>query len=137
MGRSYTHRPPDPGSIIFMRVMAVPCLKDNFSYLVIDGTYAACVDPGEHTPVGTVIEREGITLSAIWLTHHHWDHVGGVDQLVASYPNNKIEIVAHASDRHRLPKVTHYVDDGESVSLGNLRATIIHNQVTRSARSRT
>ena len=66
-----------------MRVISIPCLKDNYSYLVVDGTYAACVDPSEHTPVRAVIEREGITLRSIWLTHHHWDHVGGVDGLAA------------------------------------------------------
>lgn len=106
-----------------MRVLSIPCLKDNFSYLIIDGTYAACVDPGEHTTVRTVIEREGITLSAIWLTHHHWDHVGGVDGLLS----DGIEVVAHESDRHRLPKVTHGVSEGDTVRLGSLRATIIHN----------
>src|SRR5438046_2285884 len=106
-----------------MRVLSIPCLKDNYSYLVIDGTYAACVDPSEHTPVRTVIEREGITLSAIWLTHHHWDHVGGVDALATE----GVEVIAHSSDRSRLPKVTHGVDDGDTVQLGNLRARIIHN----------
>lgn len=106
-----------------MRVVSIPCLKDNYSYLVIDGTYAACVDPSEHTPVRTVIEREGIELSAIWLTHHHWDHVGGLDGLLEP----GIEVIAHESDRHRLPKVTHGVNHGETVKLGNLTATIIHN----------
>jgi hydroxyacylglutathione hydrolase len=106
-----------------MRVVSIPCLKDNFSYLVIDGTYAACVDPSEHTPVRTVIEREGIELSAIWLTHHHWDHVGGLDGLL----KDGLEVIAHESDRHRLPKVTHGVNDGETIRLGNLTATIIHN----------
>lgn len=106
-----------------MRVISIPCLKDNYSYLVVDGTYAACVDPSEHTPVRTVIEREGITLRSIWLTHHHWDHVGGLDGLASE----GVEIVAHSSDRHRLPKVTHFVDDGDTVELGSLRARIIHN----------
>lgn len=106
-----------------MRVLSIPCLQDNFSYLVIDGTYAACVDPGEHTAVRTVIEREGITLSAIWLTHHHWDHVGGVDELAT----DGVEVIAHTSDRSRLPRVTHGVDDQDTVQLGSLRATIIHN----------
>jgi hydroxyacylglutathione hydrolase len=70
-----------------------------------------------------VIEREGVTLSAIWLTHHHWDHVGGVDDLATP----GIEVIAHDSDRHRLAKVTRGVAEGDTVKLGNLTARIIHN----------
>jgi hydroxyacylglutathione hydrolase len=106
-----------------MRVISIPCLKDNFSYLVIDGTSAAVVDPSEHAPVRSVLEREGLTLLAIWLTHHHWDHVGGIDGLAAE----GIEIVAHSSDRERLAKATRLVDDGDEVTMGSLRARILHN----------
>jgi hydroxyacylglutathione hydrolase len=106
-----------------MRVISIPCLKDNFSYLVIDGTSAAVVDPSEHAPVRSVLEREGLTLLAIWLTHHHWDHVGGIDGLAAE----GIEIVAHSSDRERLARATRFVDVGDEVTMGSLRAHILHN----------
>jgi len=106
-----------------MRVLAVPCLKDNFAYLVIDGTNAAVVDPGEAGPV--TAQLEGITLKAIWLTHHHWDHVGGVEALVAAHP--ELEVVAHTKDRGRAPKVTRFVEEGDTVELGSVRARIIHN----------
>jgi hydroxyacylglutathione hydrolase len=106
-----------------MRVISIPLLKDNFSYLVIEGTYAAVVDPSEHTTVRTVLDREGVALSAIWLTHHHWDHVGGVAELVGP----GVEVVAHDSDRSRLPNVTHGVTDGDTIALGPLTARIIHN----------
>jgi hydroxyacylglutathione hydrolase len=106
-----------------MRVIPIACLKDNYSYLVVEGAACAVVDPSEHAPVQQVLDREGLQLTSIWLTHHHWDHVGGVDGLVTP----DIEVVAHSSDRSRLPKVTHGVDDGEEVKLGALRARIIHN----------
>ncbi|HWU89401.1 MAG TPA: MBL fold metallo-hydrolase, partial [Kofleriaceae bacterium] len=69
-----------------MRVVSVPCLKDNYAYLVIDGDRAAVVDPGEAAPVEQALAREGVTLAAIWLTHHHADHVGGVKELAAARP---------------------------------------------------
>ena len=108
-----------------MRVIVVPCLKDNFAYLVADGKRCAVVDPGEAAPVEAALAREQLELAAIWLTHHHWDHVGGVKELVAAHPG--IEVVAHSSDHERSPCVTKTVDEGDTVKLGALTAAIIHN----------
>lgn len=108
-----------------MRVVAIPCLKDNFAYLVIEGSRAAVVDPGEASPVTATVAQEGVALAAIWLTHHHWDHVGGVEALVAAQP--ELEVIAHPKDRGRAPKVTRFVDEGDTVELGAVRARILHN----------
>ncbi|HUJ57568.1 MAG TPA: hydroxyacylglutathione hydrolase [Kofleriaceae bacterium] len=108
-----------------MRVTAEPCLKDNYAYLVIEGSRAAVVDPGEADPVLAALAREKVKLAAIWLTHHHSDHVGGVGGLADANPG--VEIVAHSHDRERSPRVTKLVEDGDTVALGELRASIIHN----------
>ena len=47
-----------------MRVVSIPCLSDNYAYLVIDGTQTAIVDPSEAPPVLAAIEREGVTPAA-------------------------------------------------------------------------
>jgi hydroxyacylglutathione hydrolase len=112
-----------------MRVVAVPCLSDNYAYLVIDEAtdLAAVVDPGEAAPIEAALARERVALGAIWATHHHPDHVGGVAELVAAHPG--IEVVAFAADHDagRIPAVTHAVADRDTVTLAGLRATIIHN----------
>src|SRR5690348_1176331 len=108
-----------------MRVVSIPCLSDNYAYLVIDGTQAAIVDPSEAPPVLAALERERVTPTSIWLTHHHMDHIGGVEGLVAARP--ELEVVAHTSDSARIPKLTRLVEEGDSVKLGSLRAKIIHN----------
>jgi hydroxyacylglutathione hydrolase len=109
-----------------MRIVAVPCLKDNFAYLVIDHDgRCAVVDPGEAAPIEAALVREGAQLAAVWATHHHPDHVGGVAALVARHPG--IEVVVGAKDAARTPKVTRTMSDGDEVALGSLRARCIHN----------
>ena len=109
-----------------MRVVAVPCLKDNYAYLVIDGAdRAAVVDPGEAEPILAAIKRAGVEPRAIWATHHHMDHVGGVPGVVAAHPG--IEVIGHASDKDRIAGITRTVEHGDEVTLGGLSARIIHN----------
>lgn len=108
-----------------MQVVVVPCLKDNFAYLVIDGGKAAVIDPSEAAPIEAAIAREGVTLAAIWATHHHPDHTGGIKELVAAHPG--IEVITSTVDAEKTPHVTRKVEDGEEVVFGNLRAKIIHN----------
>ena len=108
-----------------MNVVVVPCLKDNFAYLVIDGGKAAVVDPSEAAPVEAALAREGATLTAIWLTHHHWDHVGGVKDLLAAHPG--IEVVASTKDSEKIEGVTRKVTDGDTVAHGAVSARIIDN----------
>ena len=62
-----------------MRVETIPCLQDNFSYLIIDDSNnSACVvDPSEALPIINFLENKGIKLKYILNTHHHFDHIGG------------------------------------------------------------
>ena len=109
-----------------MRVVPVPCLKDNFAYLVIDDDgRCAVVDPGEAAPIEAALAREHATLAAVWATHHHLDHVGGVADLVAAHPG--LEVVIGTGDAEKTAHVTRTVDDGDEVTLGSLRARCIHN----------
>ena len=70
-----------------MRIEIIPCLKDNYSYLLIDeSNNTACViDPSEAEPVINFIEKENITLKYILNTHHHFDHIGGNIDLKNKY----------------------------------------------------
>ncbi|NHZ44062.1 hydroxyacylglutathione hydrolase [Massilia aquatica] len=70
-----THRP--------LSVLAVPAFKDNYLWLIHDGVHAAVVDPGDAAPVIAALAAHHLTLTAILLTHHHADHIGGVPGLLA------------------------------------------------------
>ena len=109
-----------------MRIVSVPCLKDNFAYLVIDDDgRCAVVDPGEAAPIEAALTRERAELAAVWATHHHPDHVGGIAALVGK--RRGVEVVIGAKDAPRTPHVTRTVDDGDDVALGSLRARCLHN----------
>jgi len=107
-----------------MRIVSVPCLKDNYAYLLVTaGGDAAIVDASEAAPVRDALKREGVRARAIWSTHHHWDHVGGNEELSEELG---VEVTGHTSDRGRLPGLVHGVDTGDVVRVGDLSARCLH-----------
>jgi hydroxyacylglutathione hydrolase len=66
-----------------LSVVGVPAFKDNYLWLIHDGVHAAAVDPGDAEPILAELAARRLTLTAILLTHHHADHIGGVPQLLA------------------------------------------------------
>lgn len=110
-----------------MRVVAVPQLSDNYAYLVVDeeSAVAGVVDVAEAGPILDAASREGVTLRAILSTHHHFDHVGGNDELIASLPQGSVEVFGYEGDRQRIPGLTRGLADGEEFTLGGLRGRAI------------
>ena len=71
-----------------MRVRILPALSDNYMYLLVDNNtnQAAIVDPVEPDTVLAAVEEEGVELTTVLTTHHHWDHAGGNKEMVAKMP---------------------------------------------------
>lgn len=95
-------------------VTAVPAFRDNYIWVIADDDSGRCavVDPGDAAPVIAHIENNKLQLSAILITHHHGDHVGGVAELTrfASVP-----VFGPATEF--IPTVTHRLEDGDHVTL--------------------
>ena len=64
-----------------LELVALPAFSDNYIWLLHNGSQALVVDPGDAEPVKAALLRRGLSLKAILVTHHHSDHVGGVDAL--------------------------------------------------------
>lgn len=77
-------------------VHIVPILSDNFSYLIHDKSInvAAVVDPAQPRKLIGIADSLNAKLTTALITHHHWDHAGGNDELAALVPG--IEIVGSA-----------------------------------------
>lgn len=64
-----------------MELVALPAFADNYIWMLHNGREALVVDPGEAAPVTRALAASGLALAGILVTHHHADHVGGVDAL--------------------------------------------------------
>ncbi|XP_075420606.1 hydroxyacylglutathione hydrolase, mitochondrial isoform X2 [Tenrec ecaudatus] len=75
-----------------MKVELVPALTDNYMYLLIDPDTreAAVVDPAQPQKVVDVAKKQGVKLTTVLTTHHHWDHAGGNEKLVKLVPGLKV-----------------------------------------------
>ncbi|XP_055991230.1 hydroxyacylglutathione hydrolase, mitochondrial isoform X4 [Sorex fumeus] len=75
-----------------MRVEILPALTDNYMYLIIDEDTreAAVVDPVQPQKVIQTARKQGVKLTTVLTTHHHWDHAGGNDKLVKLAPGLKV-----------------------------------------------
>lgn len=102
----------------------VPNLKDNYAWLLRDSETGATaiVDPAEADPIIEAIEQAGGRLDMILITHHHGDHIGGVDEVRARF---KCRVVGAAADQNRLPKLTDAVREGDEIRLGNAVGRVI------------
>jgi len=64
-----------------MNLLALPAFADNYVWMLHDGQRAVVVDPGDAAPVIEALDRHALQLAGILVTHHHADHVGGVNAL--------------------------------------------------------
>ena len=108
-----------------MKIQIIPCLKDNYSYLIIDkkNDTACVVDPSIADPIIEYLENNNIKLKFILNTHHHYDHVGGNEKLKEKYGAS---IIGYKGDEERIPKIDILVNDQETWIYKNFEAKVIH-----------
>ena len=108
-----------------MRIEIIPCLRDNFSYLIIDeSNKTACVvDPSEATPIINFLKNKNINLKYILNTHHHFDHIGGNKELKKRFGSI---VLGFKEDSYRIPEIDILLEDNQIWKAENFTAKIIH-----------
>ena len=108
-----------------MKIKIIPCLQDNYSYLIIDkkNNIACVIDPSEADPVIRYLDNNKIKLKFILNTHHHYDHVGGNQKLKEKYGAS---VVGYRGDKERIPGIDILINDQETWKNGKFEAKAIH-----------
>lgn len=94
-----------------LNLVTLPVRDDNYVYLIHDDISGATalVDCGTVEPILSALGDRGWSLSEIWLTHHHSDHIEGAVEIAAA---TGASITGAAADAHRLPKLDRQVAEG-------------------------
>lgn len=103
-----------------MNLVALPAFADNYIWMLHDGAQAAVVDPGDAAPVIAALDRLHLGLAAILVTHHHPDHVGGVDAL-----RPRLQGRVHGPAREAIPQPFEPLRGGDRIDVLGLRFEVI------------
>lgn len=111
------------GDNMALQILQIPCLQDNYGYLIHDGASGATasIDTPEVGPINAALKANGWKLTHILNTHHHADHAGGNLELKATW---HCTIVGPRADRDRIPGIDIEVGDGENYALGDAQAKV-------------
>jgi len=105
-------------------IVTIPCRADNYAFLLHDPSTGAtaCIDVPDAAPIEAALRDLGWQLSDILITHHHDDHVSGVDRL-RSVTGAKVS--GAAADAHRLPALDVALAPGDTLRVGALEGHVI------------
>jgi len=103
-----------------MKIIALPAFADNYIWLLHDGGRALVVDPGDAQPVLQALQRDGLHLAAILVTHHHPDHTGGVQAL-----REATGAAVYGPARERIPAPYTPLKDGDIVTVLDIAWKVI------------
>lgn len=100
-----------------LELVTIPALNDNYTYLLHDAASGdtAVIDVPDAAPIDAELTARGWTLTDIWLTHHHDDHIQGVEQLLVKHP---AKVTGALADKHRLPPLDRSVSEGDMFDFG-------------------
>jgi len=108
-----------------MQITPIPCLTDNYAYIINDNISkkVGVVDPSEASPIISFLNKNKLKLNYILNTHHHFDHIGGNNELKKLF---NAKVVGFFGDKHRIPGIDITLKDNEKWTFGNSLVKILH-----------
>lgn len=96
-----------------MQIHPVPALKDNYIWTLTNKqNKAIIVDPGEASPLLHFLDKKNLTLFAIFITHHHWDHTHGIAEVLQQF-----DVPVYGPANERVLHLTHALHEHDTVSV--------------------
>ena len=107
-----------------LEIIRIPVLSDNYVWLVHEpeSGETMVVDPAVAEPVLAEAEKRGWKITQIWNTHWHPDHTGGNAAIKEA---TGCHITGPEAERERIPTLDTFVEEGDTVKLGNVVADVI------------
>jgi hydroxyacylglutathione hydrolase len=106
-------------------IVQIPVRADNYIYLWHDllSLKTFCIDPAEVAEVNEALEKMNWKLDGILITHHHNDHINGIDGLVSRWA---CPVYGPSYEQAKIPGLTHLLNAGDTLKCGEFDAEILH-----------
>ncbi|HRE30760.1 MAG TPA: MBL fold metallo-hydrolase, partial [Candidatus Berkiella sp.] len=104
------------------KIIAIPAFKDNYIWALhsLEGDKIIIIDPGDASPVLDYLQANKLSLHAILITHHHFDHSGGIQALQAKFS----DILVYGSKHEFVEGVTSPLEEGSQLHFPNFNLTL-------------
>jgi len=104
-------------------IKALPAFSDNYIWGIINNTKTAFVDPGDADVCITFLEKNQLILNAILITHHHADHIGGIEKLVAYCQQQQWPLTIYGPAEENIPHCDVKLTENDIVNLPDLEVS--------------
>lgn len=105
-----------------LELIPIPAFTDNYLWLLVRQGEAVVVDPGDAAPVEAVLAQRGLRLSAILVTHHHPDHIGGLSKLLQAHP---VPVYGPQKENGTIKQLSAPLVEGDAVEVLARRFTVM------------